>query len=76
MGGGQNLERRNVERPIFRNFKITNIEIKKDELFDIFIFEFVVCIIHKLFAQFNNFSNCKILIFLMVKLVIFKFSKL
>ena len=26
-GGGQNLERRNVERPIFRNFKITNIKI-------------------------------------------------
>ena len=28
-GWGENLERRNVERPIFRNFKIT-----KDELFD------------------------------------------
>ena len=31
-GGGQNLE-----RPIFRNFKITNIKITKDELFNIFI---------------------------------------
>ena len=39
-GGGQNLERRNVERPIFRNFKITNIKILKDELIDSFIFEF------------------------------------
>ena len=29
---GQNLERRNVERPIFRNVKITNIKITKDEL--------------------------------------------
>ena len=41
MGGGQNLERRNVERPIFRNFKITNDKITKDELFDSFIFEFI-----------------------------------
>ena len=40
LGGGQNLERRNVERPIFRNFKIANIKITKDELFDHFIFEF------------------------------------
>ena len=36
MGGGQNLERRNV---VFRNFEIANIKIKKDELFDNFIFE-------------------------------------
>ena len=40
-GGGQNLERRNVERQIFRNFEITNIKITKDELFDSFIFEFI-----------------------------------
>ena len=38
-GGGQNLERQNVEEPIFRNFEIANIQIKKDELFDNFIFE-------------------------------------
>ena len=38
--GGQNLERRNVERPIFRNLKMANIKITKDELFDNFIFEF------------------------------------
>ena len=38
LGGGQNLERRNVERPIFRNFKITNIKITKDELLDNFSF--------------------------------------
>ena len=50
MGGGQNLERRNVERPIFRNFKIANIKIKKDELFDNFIFEFN-------FLFFRNHSN-------------------
>ena len=31
-GGGPILERRNVERPIFRNFKITNIKITKGEL--------------------------------------------
>ena len=40
MGGGQNLERQNVERPVFRNFEIANIKVKKDELFDNFIFEF------------------------------------
>ena len=28
--GGKNLERRNIERPIFRNFKIMNIKITKD----------------------------------------------
>ena len=37
--GGQNLEQRNGGRPIYRNFKIANIKITKDELFDNFIFE-------------------------------------
>ena len=40
MSGGQNLEQQNVERPIFRNFKIANFEILNDELFDNFILEF------------------------------------
>ena len=39
-GGGQNLERRNVERSIFRNLKIANIKLTKDELLDNFIFKF------------------------------------
>ena len=39
-GGSQNLEWRNVERPIFRNSKVSNIKITKNELFDSFIFEF------------------------------------
>ena len=39
-GGGQNLERRNLERLIFRNFNIANIKVTKDELFDNLIFEF------------------------------------
>ena len=62
---GQNLERRNVEQPIFRNFKIANINITKYELFDSLPFEFT----------FSFFINCKILIFQMVKLIIFKLSK-
>ena len=33
LGGDQNFERLNVERPTLRNFKITNIKITKDELF-------------------------------------------
>ena len=39
LGAGQNLERRDVEQPVFRNFEIANIKIKKDELFDNFIFD-------------------------------------
>ena len=31
-GGGQNLERLNVERPIFLNFKIANVEVTNDEI--------------------------------------------
>ena len=40
-GGGRNFERRNVERLIFRNFKIANIKITKNDLFDGFIIEFI-----------------------------------
>ena len=36
LGGIQNIEWPNVERPRFRNFKITNIKITKDELFHFF----------------------------------------
>ena len=50
MGGGQNLERRNVEGPVFRNFEITNIKMKKDEFFDHFIFKLL-----KIF--FRNYFN-------------------
>ena len=38
MGGGQHMERPNVERPIFLNPVISNIKIMKDEWFDFFIF--------------------------------------
>ena len=41
MGGVQNFEWSNVERPIFRNFKITNTKAAKDESFDYFIYEFI-----------------------------------
>ena len=44
-GEVQNLEWSNVERPIFWNFKITNIEIAKDDLFDYFIYELFFIII-------------------------------
>ena len=40
-GGGLNLERRNLERPLCRNFEIASIKITKNELFDSFIFEFI-----------------------------------
>ena len=45
MGWIQNLEWSNLERPIFRNFKITNIKIAKDELLDYYIHEFILFII-------------------------------
>ena len=47
MGGDQNLEQRNVERPVFRNFEIANIKLKKDEFLDDFIFDF--------FSFFSNY---------------------
>ena len=34
MGGSQNLERPNIELPVFRKFETSNIEITKVELFD------------------------------------------
>ena len=42
MGGGQNLERPNIERPIFPKFETSNIEITKVELFDFSISEFIL----------------------------------
>ena len=41
-GGGQNLEQLNVERPIFRKFETSNIEITKVDLFDFSISEFIL----------------------------------
>ena len=40
-GGGQNLEPPNIERPIFRKFETSNIEITKVELFDFLILKFI-----------------------------------
>ena len=37
-GGGHNLKRPNVKRPIFRNYEISNIKKTKIELFGLFIF--------------------------------------
>ena len=75
MGGGQNFERRNVERPIFRNSKIANIKIMKDELlFDNFIFEFNFPFFINYFPEsFDNFSSCELLNFEIVELFFFYF---
>ena len=40
-GGGQNFERRNVERLKFRNFKVANMKITNDESLDSFINEYI-----------------------------------
>ena len=47
--GGQNLERRNVERSRFPNFKIAYNKMTKDELFDSSIIEFILFFFYKLF---------------------------
>ena len=64
-GGGQYLEGPNVERPIFRNFEISNVKITKDELFDFLIFEFIflfVLIIRTL-KIYDNLRNWEFLEF-------------
>ena len=68
MGGVQNLEGSNVERPIFQNFKIANIKKAKNELFDYFIYDFFskllehskYLIIFPNYKMFLNFLNCQI----------------
>ena len=51
-----------------RNFKVSNIKITKDELFNSFIFELI-------FSLFTNYLH-NLIIFQMVKVIIFKLSKL
>ena len=66
-GEAQNLERPNVERPIFRNFEISNIEITKDGLFNfkkisiIRTVEYIIIYRIGKFSNFDSFSNCLIL---------------
>ena len=55
MGGVQNLEWSNVERPIFRNFEIMNIKIAEDELFDYFIVEFFLLLFFFKSLQHSNY---------------------
>ena len=38
VGGGQNLEQPNIERPVFRKFETSNNEITKVEFFDFLYF--------------------------------------
>ena len=61
-GGDQNLERRDVERPVFQNFEIANIKIKIHESFDNFIFELYFSFLEiistpKIFNNFLIFEN-------------------
>ena len=51
MGGGQNLERRNIQQSVFRNFEIANIKMKKVESFENFIFELFFSFRRKLFEH-------------------------
>ena len=64
MGGGQNLERPNVERPIFRKFETSNIEITKSS-YSIFLFsiQFLIFIVQTL-KIYDNLSNWKFLEYL------------
>ena len=62
-GGSRNLERPNIERPVFRKFETSNIEITKVELFD-FLYFFKLQFFEKLllfeieqFQKFDVFRN-------------------
>ena len=79
-GSCQRLEQPNVERPTFRNFKISNIKWTKDEDFFI-IFQYLFklfehlkfMIIYKIenLWNFHSFPNCKIF-----KLAFFRICKI
>ena len=64
-GGGQNLERSNVERPIFRKFETSNIEKTKVQLFGFLKMYFLYLRLFELFEdskymiiyQIGNFWN-------------------
>ena len=58
-GEGQNFERANVERPIFRNKKIASVERYEVQLFDFFIYEIIFSfVLNYLNAPiFYNFPN-------------------
>ena len=71
-GGGQYLGRPNVERSIFQNFEISNINIMKD-FFQFFHFriDFFICVNYsntqniqftklEFFRNFHSFLNCQI----------------
>ena len=61
VGGGQNLERPNVERPIFLRFETSNIEITKVELFDFSISEFILYFYDCL--KYSNTQNTYLIIY-------------
>ena len=55
------MERPNVERPIFRKFESSNIEITKVELFDFSIFEFILYFYDCL--HYSNTENTYLIIY-------------
>ena len=59
MGRDQNLERTNVEQPIFRKSETSNIQITKIWLLD-FFFKFMSYIYLRLFELFEH-SKCMII---------------
>ena len=65
MGGGENFERPNVDRPIFRKFDTSNIEITKVELFDFSIFEFILYFYDCL--NYSNTQNTCLLIYRQIR---------
>ena len=61
---GQHFEQRNVERPMFRNFEISNIKRTKDELFDFFSnFELIFLFLY----LFQLFKQSKYMIIYKIK---------
>ena len=61
MGGGQNLERANVERSIFRKFETSHIEITKVEFYKLSNFKNLLIFETQQFQKFDFFLSFSIM---------------
>ena len=63
-GGGQNLERTNIDRPIFRNSEISKDELVIFFIFEIIFFIFIYVYIIRTFKIYENLRDSNFLEFL------------
>ena len=60
MGGIQIIKWSNVEKPGFRNVKITNIKIKKDELFHVLLINVFFYLVNDKVSEIQQFRKFKL----------------